>query len=261
MDVEEIRKEIKMTSEILDLDGEIFEHISQDICYCNRLFIIEIDCVRIQYLSFYSFLQEMGKGGERKEVGIIHSEDDFPQDISTMDCIIVISKDGEDPESIKLSKYAKSEGGLVYVISSNPKSELGLLADEFIHIKETPDFEENVTLFFSTVKSRITYYILSEEYIVANYHPLDLGYTPPANVIVNSDSYYKSPFLEQSENKRDKKAMLYMCGFPVIIFISFVIALILASYFHFYFDVTLIITLILLITCYYISLKRFLKGK
>lgn len=190
MDVEEIRNEIEALCERLDLDPDIVERVNQDIAYCDNLYIIEID-------------SDGNLGRLFPKVTAVKSKSEFPSHITSMDCIVAISKSGDDPDSIKLVRYAKSKGGLVYVISPNPKGELALLADQFILIKETPHFEDNVRSFLLTVSDRIQYYIESEEYLIDSSHPLDIGeYHRREKIKRVSETTYESPFLKRQHDKR-----------------------------------------------------------
>lgn len=161
--VEEMKNDLEDTGDILDLDMEIVNSLMYDSLYSKRFFILELEGDEKISEDFYDSFE------------LIKSESDFPSDISSEDCIFVISKSGEDSATIDLVKYAKSKKAYVYVMSSESKSVLALLSDKFIHIKDYDNFEEYGKLFLNTYNHRRHFYFESNEYRLDEPKPLHIG--------------------------------------------------------------------------------------
>jgi hypothetical protein len=229
-DINDLRRELRDLGERLVIDTDIIEHIIRDAGYCNGFYIIYTEGGRddggaeglgalfgpSEMTDYFIMQLRKVKHRESESVGLIKSKSQFPEGCSDRDCVLAISKSGEDSDAVDMTRTAKSKGALAYVMTSNNSSELAGLADDLIYIRDEANFEKYGEMFLETTIHRLFYYIESEEHVLDG--PVKIGIAENMELakierVVTTD--YESPFLKR--NNRNHTIAMVILALLIII--------------------------------------------
>lgn len=159
MNVEEIRAELQMLENKLDIDVDIIEYLIRDIFYADKVHIIGSEsCSEI----VDDFIFKLKSNISEKRI-----EGDSPKNkFKDTHCLLLISPSGEEKNLIEIASAAKDKDSIIYIISSNRFSPLLSFAYQFFHIKDETNFIENTQYLLSTIYNRLEYYLNNREYAV-----------------------------------------------------------------------------------------------
>lgn len=212
MNLNEIEKEIGEIGDMLDLDMEIVDHLIQDMIFSKNFFVIDFegyDAISQEFISNLDIfeLDRFNSDDENKIIKAVHNEKEVSK-ISSNDCFLVISKSGEDNDTIKIVKKAMSKKALVYVLSTDRRSNLALNAYDFIRIKSDDDFRMELDMFFKMIISKL-HYIFESDFFVVDVPPvLDKNAHDRFLEEKLASSGYVSPLFKRKSKKKNFKSVL-----------------------------------------------------
>lgn len=215
MNIEEIRAELQMLENKLDIDVDIIEYLIRDIFYADNVYIIGSEsCSEI--VDDFIFKLKSNLFGKK-------IEGDSPKNkFKDTHCLLIISQSGEEKNLIEIASAAKDKGSIIYIISSNRFGSLVSFAYEFLHIRDESNFIENTQYLLSTVYNRLEYYLNNREYDVASPTALTKDSTkerlniPKSSVLVSG---YKVSHLESKKKNSEAKWMILIIIIIMWIFI------------------------------------------